>query len=510
MRGKLRGALIGVVLLSLVAGVEAARDKVFVYHLNASPDVLDPAKCNNLRCQRVMWPIFEPLINLSKDLTTVTPGLAESWDTSADGLTYTFHLRQGVKFHDGAPFNAHAAKLNLERNYLKGSPFYTADPPNVRERFLARLIKAVVVQDPHTLKVELMNRRVSPLFLVPMVSPEALARAGGATSDPPVGTGPFRFVRRTADEVRLAANTGYWGGRPKIDELSFKVIPQSEKMTQEFLAGRLDFIPEVEPVSVERIIGNPATRLLRLPTLSIFYLGFRTDRKPFEDIRLRHAVSKAIDVERAILFTSRGTAIPAYSPLPVGVDGYDPGLKKSNHYPDVARRLLGDAGHAGGLRVSLVFNAGLGLFAELAQAIKADLAKIGVSVDLVPTSNWSEFVSEVKRGKGDIFLYGWLIPLPDADAWLTPMFQTQSADNLTRYSNVTLDALLERAREAPTDVARRDLYRKAQRLIIDEAPILPLFSEVRVSAYNTRVIGLDLNAQAYPVDRFGRIELKAE
>ena len=486
------------------------RERVFVYHLNAPPDVLDPAKCNNLRCQRVMWPIYEPLVNLSKDLSNVIPGLAESWETSADGLSYTFRLRNRVTFHDGSPFNAQAAKLNLERNYLKGSRFYTAEPPNVRERLLEGLIKEVVVQDDHTLTVALRNRRVHLLFLVPMVSPEALAQHGKAVGDHPVGTGPFRFVHRTADEVRLAANNTYWGGRPKLDELSFKVIPQSEKMTQEFLSGRIDFIPDVEPVSVERIVGNPLTKLLRFPTLSLYYLGFRTDRKPFDDIRLRYAVSKSIDVERTVLFTSRGTAIPAYSPIAPGVDGYDAALKKSSYRPETARQLLGDAGHAGGFRVSLVFNAGWGLFVELAQAIKADLAKMGISVDLVPASGWNEVVSVVRQGKGDLFLYGWLIPLPDADAWLTPMFQTKSVDNLTRYSNATLDALLDQARDAVDSSTRRELYRKAQRLIMDEAPILPLFNEVRVSAYNTRVIGLDLNAQAYPLDRFGRIDVKTD
>ena len=501
--------LLLVVLLALTAGAEAARDRVFVYHLNAAPDVLDPAKCNNQRCQRVMWPMYEPLVNLSKDLLKIQPGLAESWETSADGLTYTFRLRRGVVFHDGSRFNAQAAKVNLERNYLKGSRFFTAEPPNVRERLLTGLIKDVVVQDEYTLRVELKSRRVNVLFLVPMVSPRALAQYGKAIGDHPVGTGPFQFARKTTDEVRLVANAAYWGGRPKLGELAFRVIPQFEKMTQEFLAGNIDFIPEVEPVSVERIIGNPVTKLVRVPTLSIYYLGFRTDRKPFDDVRLRSAVTKAIDVDRAILFTSRGTAVPAHGPLPPGVDGYDPGAKQPNYQPDGARQLLHDTGHGSGLRVSLVFNAGWGLFAELAQAIKADLGKVGVSVDLVPVTGWSEVVRVVKQGNGDFFLYGWLIPLPDPDAWLTPMFQTKSVDNLTRYSNPAFDGLLERAREADESV-RRELYRRAQRLIIEDIPIVPLFNAVHVSAYNTRVIGLDLNAQAYPLDRFARIELKAD
>src|SRR5436190_341491 len=141
-----------ILVLVLMVGVTsggASAPKVFVYHLAAAPDVLDPAKCNNVRCQRVMWAIYEPLVNLSKDLRAPVPGLAESWEVGPDGLTYTFHLRKGVTFHDGSRFNAAVAQLNLERNFLPDSRFYTATPPNVREKILTGLIREIVVKDEH-------------------------------------------------------------------------------------------------------------------------------------------------------------------------------------------------------------------------------------------------------------------------------------------------------------------------------------------------------------------------
>jgi peptide/nickel transport system substrate-binding protein len=490
--------------------VEAAPEKTFVYHLSAAPDVLDPAKCNNVRCQRVMWAIYEPLINLSKDLRTIEPGLAESWDVSPDGLGYTFRLRKGVTFHDGAPLTAAAVKLNLERNFLPGSRFYTATPPNVREKILSGVIKEVTVHDDHTVGVSLKARKPHLLFFVPIVSPEALAKHEGRVGEHPMGTGPFRLVRSTGDEIRLTAHTGYWGGRPKIDQLTFRIIPQSERTMQEFLAGRIDFLPEVEPVYIERIVANPATKLMRVPTLSLFYLGIRTDRKPLADPRVRQALSRAIDVDRAVLFTSRGTGAPANGPLPSGVDGHDPGLRKPSFQPETARRLLAEAGYPQGFRASLAFNAGWGFFAELAHAIKADLARVGVTIDLVPRPGYRELVGDVRDGKADLFIYNWFIPSTDADAWLVPLFQTKSVDNLTRYSNAGVDRLLEQARATMDDAARLELYRNAQRLIVDDAPMVFLFHEIRVSAHNARVLGLQLNAQSYPLDRFGRIELKTE
>lgn len=492
------------------AGVEAAPEKTFVYHLNAAPDSLDPAKCNNVRCQRVMWPIYEPLINLSKDLRVIEPGLAESWEVTPDGLRYTFRLRKGVTFHDGTPLTAASVKINLERNFLPGSRFYTATPPNVRERMLAGIISSITVEDDSTLTVALKARRPHLLFFAPIVSPDALAKYGTKVGEHPTGTGPFKFMRWTGDEIRLTPNPGYWSGRPKIDQLSFRIIPQSERTTQEFLAGHIDFLPEVEPVHMERIVANPHTKLIRVPTLSLFYLGLRMDRKPLSDLRTRQALTRSIDVDRAVLFTSRGTGAPAHSPLPAGVDGYDPGLKRPTVEPEAARRLLAEAGYPRGIRLSLAFNAGWGFFAELAHAIKADLAKVGIIVDLMPLPGYRELVTDVREGKADLFIYNWFIPSTDAAAWLVPLFQTHSVDNLTRYGNPVVDRMLAQARTTVDDGARLDLYRKAQRVIVEDVPMVFLFHEIRVSAYNTRVAGLQLNAQSYPLDRFSRIDLRAQ
>ncbi|MGH7322257.1 MAG: ABC transporter substrate-binding protein [Candidatus Rokuibacteriota bacterium] len=505
-------AFVGVSLLALAwaSGIQAAQDKVLVYHLPAPPDLLDPAKCSNLRCQAVMWPIYEALVDLSRDSKGVLPGLAESWVVSRDGLTYTFRLRKGVTFHDGTAFDAMAAKINLERNFLKGSRFYTAEPPNVREKVLAGAIRDVIVQDEHTLTITFKDRKLHLLFLVPMVSPEALAKQGRKLGEHPVGTGPFKFIRSTEDEVRLAANPGYWGGRPKLDEISFRIIPQWERTMQEFLAGRIDFSREVEPLYLERIMANPATKLIRVPALSIYYLGFNLSRKPFDDIRVRQAVTKAIDIERMVLFVSRGTAVPAYGPIPPAADGYDPALKKPRFDPEGARRLLREAGHASGLRASLLVNVASGFVSEIAQAVKADLAKIGVAVEVVPISGYPTLVKDVRRGEGDLFIYNWFSLSPDPEIFLLPNFRTASVDNLTRYSNPQVDALLDQAATPRDSTERLELYRKAQTIIVNDAPMVFLLHSVRVSAHHARVSGLDLNVHSFPIDRFVRVDTRPE
>jgi peptide/nickel transport system substrate-binding protein len=494
-------------LLIVTSEAGGAPDKVFVCHLNGAPDGLDPVKCINQRCLRVMWGIYEPLVNLSRDSRAIVPGLAESWQVSSDGRVFTLNLRKGVKFHDGTPFDANAAKANLERNFIRGSRFYTATPPNVREEMLSGLIQSIGVDNDHTLTVTLKNNKPHVLSLIGMVSPDALAKRGGAIGDYPVGTGPFKFDHRNAEEIRLTANRDYWGGRPLLDEIAFKIITQSDRTMQQFLAGRLHFIPEIEPVFLERVIANPSVKVVRIPALSTYYLGLRTDRAPFNDVRVRRALTAAIDVERAILFSSRGMAVPAYGPIPPGADAYDAGVKRIRHNPELARQLLADA-RVKDLKVSLVVNADVGMLSELAQAIKADLSKVGIVVDIIAAPGWKELVADVRRGHGDLFIYARISLFTDPEPFLVGLFQSNAVENLTRYSSPRVDALLEQAR-APMDAsARWDLYRKAQRIVIDDTPMVFLYHEVRVSAYDTRVHGLDLNMLSLPTDRFARIDLR--
>jgi peptide/nickel transport system substrate-binding protein len=501
-------ALLLALLVVIWTSPAAARERSFVYHLDGAPELLDPAKCNNLRCQAVMWPIYEPLVDLSKD-RGVVPHLAESWSVSPDGLTYTFRLRSGVTLHDGTPFDAEAAKVNLERNYVPGSRFYSSSPPNVREKIIAGLIKDVTATNDRTLTVVLKNRKVHLLFLVPMVSPAALGKGSDAVGRHPVGTGPFTFQRWTAGEIQLAANRTYWAGPPRLDHLTFKIIPDWELTMQEFKAGRLDFLREIEPVHFERVVAQPSAKILRIPTLSIYYLGFRVDRRPFSDVRIRRAFAKALNTERTILFISRGMGIPAYGPLPPGVEAYDAGLKRPQHDPAGAITLLQEVGLTD-LRVALHYNADWGFLSELSEAIKADLGKVGVTLDLVPVSGYRQFLDGVRKGEADLFLYNWFSHFTDPEIFLAPLFQTRSVDNLTHYSNPKVDALLEEARAPLPAEARVQLYRQAQQIVVEDAPMVFLFHKVRVSAYNTRLSGLELNVQSFPVDRFARLEAREQ
>ena len=494
--------------MSWPAPLGAGQDTVLFDYLDGAPERLDPAKCSSQRCQRVMWAIYEPLVNLSADSRRIVPGLAESWEVSPDGLSYTFRLRRGVRFHDGATFDAQAAKVSLERNFVKTSPFYTADSPNVREEVLTEVIQGIVVRDAFTLGITLKSRRPYLLALAPVVSPLALEKHGVRVADHPAGTGPFKFERSSPDEIRLAANRDYWDGRPKIDVLAFRIIPQAEKRMQEFLDGRVDIVSIVEPVYLERIMGSPIAKQIRVPVLHTFYLGAYLDRKPFSDVRVRRALIQAIDRDRAVPRLSRLTADPAHGPLPPGVEAYNPKLPRVGFDPGAAAKALTAAGITPDVRVSLLYNKGWGFMASLAQAIQHYLGKVGLTVDLVAMSSWPELVAAVRRGQGDLFIYGRQSIFTDPVIFLGALFQTGAADNLTRYSNPKVDTLLKQAASLANPANQLAVYRKVEQMVVDDAAMVFLYHEHRVSAYNTRVTGLELNLLSLPVDRFSRLELR--
>ncbi len=187
----------------LVSGVLAAApahsgERVFIQWLASQPTSLDPAKSNYVHDDQVMWPMYEALTQLSADGITMIPALAESWNASGDGLTYTFHLRKNVRFHDGSLLDAEAVKVSYERQYLRGSPYYSSTPANAYEGILAGLIKDIRVLDPLTVRITTQYPRPAQFAIVKIVSLQALKRYGGDLSKNPVGTGPFRLDRLEA------------------------------------------------------------------------------------------------------------------------------------------------------------------------------------------------------------------------------------------------------------------------------------------------------------------------
>jgi peptide/nickel transport system substrate-binding protein len=502
--------LFATVVAFATAPITEAADKVFVHALEGEPESLDFAKTTTERANRVAWLLSDALVNISKDGKALEPGLAQSWSLSRDGLQVVMKLRSGVTFHDGTVLDARAVKDSFERQFRPSHPLYSADPKNAREQLLNDLVEDIGVRDELTLTLKLKYPGLHYLSQVEVASPTAIAKLGKAFARQPVYTGPFKFESWTPDRITLTANDAYWAGRPRIDRAVFQFIPDGKTVVDGLLKGDVDLAAVLpDPTFFERVRESPRLKLVQIPALNVFYLGFYTERPPLNNVLLRRAVAQGVDVQRAASFLGRGVAVAAKGPLAPAMKGYDPTVGQAPHDPRAARELLTKAGLGNGLSLRLLHNSAVMFDAELAAAIQNDLRQIGIKVELMGKPNWPELVKAVRAREGDMFMYSWHVRAPYPERLLVPLFHSRAAgtSNLTEYKNSNLDRLLDEVVRLPEGRAQATLYSQIQKTIVDDAPMLFLYHATRMAAYADRVQGLDLNLAALPQDKLVKVDL---
>jgi peptide/nickel transport system substrate-binding protein len=495
-------------VLATIAHPALAAERSFIQRLNAEPISLDPAKSSRTQDDKVMWLLYDALTQLSADATKMQPALAERWEQSPDGLTYTFTLRKNVKFHDGTVLDAQAVKVSYERQYLASSPFYTTSPPNAYERVMSGLVKEIRIVDSHTVAITLHYPRPQQFAIMKIVSPQALTRNGRDLTRTPVGTGPFRLERWERDRIILTAFGEAWHGRPRLDQVVFPFVPETQAAMERLEAGEFDLVHEVAPKFFERLAANPSLRLVKVGGLNLRFLGMQMGRPALQDRRVREAIVRAVDLERLATYVGRGAMLPARGPLPPASLGYDPQNRQPAHDLARARQLLQQAGVGADLTLRLLYNASLETWVEVVQAIRSDLRKVGVTIDLVGVPDWKTFHEERKKGTHDLYLYGWSVSTPDPDRFLTPLFQSKSPDNFGHFNSPGVDELLAQARQPMDDARRLRLHRETSRLIVSEIPAVFLFHETTIAAYNARVAGLTLSLYGLPQDKLVNVEIR--
>jgi peptide/nickel transport system substrate-binding protein len=481
----------------------------FAYALYASPDTLDSAKTGLEVAAHPTWLLCDALINLSRDGRTIEPGLAESWTSSADGLTVVVKLRSGVVLHDGTPLDAQVVRASVERHFVTGHPLYTAEPKNTKERLLADLVSSVSGEGL-TVRFKLKYPGFHHLTLIHIVSPAALARLGSEFGRQPLCSGPFKFESWTAEQITLVANDRYWRGRPRLDRVVFRILHDPKAVVEAFERRELDYAPIVSDlIFLERLREMPGVTLLPMAPLNVSYLGFYVERPPVNDARLRRALGHAINVPRLVQFLGRGAAIPARGPLAPGMKSYDESVAQPAYDPAAARDLLARAGHASGLRLSLVHHEMKARDTEVAEAIRADLERVGVTVDLQRKATYGELTAAIRAREGHMFLLSWQVRAPYPERMISPLFHSRAGagTNVTGYRNRALDRLLDAALVIPDTPERDRAYRRVQEMIVRDAPAIFLYHLTRTAVIGPRLSQLELDPGAHPVDKLVSVDL---
>jgi peptide/nickel transport system substrate-binding protein/oligopeptide transport system substrate-binding protein len=472
-----------------------------------TPASLDPACLDDVYEATIVNQIFDGLLRFDANLNVV-PCIAESWELSADGCSYTIHLKPGVRFHDGTEltaddvifsftrvFDLPEQETALAREYLghiTGSREYARHEATSISglKTLGHYDVGIELERPFTSFLAALASeptRIVPRRYVERVGNERFGRE-------PVGCGPFRWKEWTQDRIVLAVNEEYGLGTAWLDSLVFELPGDGARdvAAESFLAGRLSaaIVPHGRLSEFKR---RPESATISRQELSLSFIGLNEKRPPFDDLRVRQAFALAIDRDE-ILHPNAGERIAPDGILPPGLPGYTPEPKLFPHDPERARALLAAAGHPEGRGLPrIVFTTASqneesrSLFAT----IQRQVAAVGFRLESEEL-NWLEFSRRLTSQTLQCFNITWVADMPDPDSFLYPLGHRDGSANFTRYRNDEVDTLLEQGRGSRNALDRMAIYREAERRIIQDAPIVPLFHPVRTIAVQAGVRGFHM------------------
>ncbi len=493
------------VALSLWAAPVAAQPAgTLVVGLVAEPVNLDPPQVTDLNSNRVGRRIVETLVTFPEESTQVVPGLAESWTISKDGLQYTFKLRRGITFHDGTPLNAEAVKFSIERQINPNHPAYKLGKYPFANFFFGN-VKAVEVLSEERVAFLLNEPRASFLAILTagaasIVSPTAVMKWGPDYPTHPVGTGPFRFASwDRGQRVVLEKNPTYWKYPVKVERVIYRPIVEDQARLTELLTGTLDVIVGVPADFVGQLEQNPKITLLKQVGAHVWYLGMNNQKKPFDDKRVRQALNYAVNKEAIVKDVLKGTGASSRGPVLPGTWGADPALKAYPYDPERAKKLLAEAGYPSGFSTTLwVPESGSGMQAPVAMStvMQSNLKAVGVNVTL-QTMEWGAYLAKLRTKEQELFALSWMAGTEDPDMVMYPLLHssqwTPVGPNRALYKNPRFDALLQQARLTTDQAKRTQLYREAQRILVDDAPWVFVDHEIQIAALSKRVQGFKLH-----------------
>ncbi|HEX9187837.1 MAG TPA: ABC transporter substrate-binding protein, partial [Vicinamibacteria bacterium] len=454
----------------------------------ADPATLEPHRATDIVGAGIVASVCEPLVRVRQGSLRPEGLLATSW-ASPDQRVWTFTLRRSVRFHDGAPLDAEAVVANLQHlRLVRGFPG--------KATRLGPLLVEVALDRPNAAFLSTLSQ---PFFA--MQSPRRLSGPG---SDTPVGTGPFRFDLSRSGSVELSAYDEHWGGAPRLRRVVFRRYPDEHGLAGALVRGEVDITSALGPSRAAALRGRPGVTLDSQTGLNLVYLALNNEHPPLQDARVRRAVSRAVDRPGLVREALDGHAAAAHTPLPPTLFGHDTRARELVLDLDTARRLLGSARLADGFETTLTVSRAPRPYLvdplRVAERLRQDLLRVGVTVRLREVATWTEHVALTSSGDFDLALLGWQADTLDPNDFLTALLDSGSigTTNRSRYRSPAMDALLKRARMDSAPRTRLARYREAQELFHTDMPFVPLYHSSVFSAHRREVRGLVLGPTGIP------------
>ena len=495
-----------VVLMCMCPALAGAQESgTLIWGRGGDSVSLDLAQATDGESIKAGIQILENLVKFGDNSMDVEPQLATSWTVSDDGLTWTFKLREGVKFHDGTPFNAQAVAESYNRILDESHPLYGYGKWKYLSMSL-QPVKEIKVIDDYTISF-VTDKPYAPfinnlaLWLCPILSPAAMEKYKDQIGLHPVGTGPFKFDQWVKDDqIVLIRNDEYWGGAPKLEKIILKSIPEPSARLMALQSGTVDIADDLDPDSIALVKQDANLAVIERPSINVGYLALNTAKPALQDARVRQAINYAIDRDVLIQTIFQGLAIPAKNPFPPSIWGYHDALKAYKYDPEKAIALLKEAGFDLNTELELwampVSRAYMPDPVKTAELIQAYLSAIGLKAKIV-RYDWGTYLEKTSNGEHDMCMLGWLGGNADPDNFLYGLLSSDTANtpgaaNVALWKNDEFTDLVLKAQKVFDKAERTEYYLKAQEIFHREAPWVPLAHSTTVRCYNKRVHDLPL------------------
>ncbi|MDD5800075.1 MAG: ABC transporter substrate-binding protein [Coriobacteriales bacterium] len=467
----------------------------------ADPRGLDPAYVDDGESAKIIENIYENLVTYDDDSCDVKPKLATDYNISDDGLTYTFNLQQGVKFHDGTDFNAEAVKKSIERQ-LEGTgrtddmtyasfTFGTASEGNG--------VKSVETDGDYTVKITLAAasapfiKNLAMVLAAPIACPTVFEKDPTGLMENPVGTGPYKFVSwDKGQNVKLVANDDYWDkdNAPKTKNIVFKFIAENASRVTALNNGEADIIDGLDD-SVVDTITSAGNQLFTADGMNINYMAFNcTDSSVCKDQKVRKALAQAVNVDELVSSLYGDYASVANSVMPTWMAPYDSDIQQTPYDPDTAKATLASLGVTSLKCITYSnvrpYNTKGGQV--LAEAIQGYFDKVGVKLDIT-AYDWTTYKTKTTTDPWDVCFYGWTGDNGDPDNFMNLLADPTPTMNIAQFNNADYKALIAQGVATSDEDQRNDIYKQCEQMVADQQPWLLISHSKNLAGYNPKVSG---------------------
>jgi len=479
----------------------SANPDVFNYATNQDIPHLDPHGTSSNTSFRVTYMLYDRLVTYDGTDTDVKPQLAEKWDVSKDGLTYTFHLVKDAKFHDGTPVTADAVKYSYLRALRVGK--------SAAGQFLGIIDKnSFKVVDDNTIEIKLLKpfapflQSLGTVF-GNIVNPKLADKEGkdlgeSYMADHDMGSGPFTLESwDRGQKLVLKANDDYWGEKPKLKSVNILIVNEPATARLMLEKGEVDQLDDslLSPDVLHQMDGKNGVKVVSAPGYAIDDISLNTEKAPLNNVKVRQALAHAVNYDSIINDILLGAGERIGGIIPKGMFGYNPDVPLYDFDLDKAKKLLKEAGYGKGLSLEILISENNEVRKNIAVMLQSDFAKIGVNLK-IKTLAWPTFLETVTTGKHQLALAAWTPDYADPDYNLWYFAHSSSKGpgfNLAYFDNKEVDQLLEEGRKTVDTAKREEIYQKVQSIMTEEVPyIFPSQRKVEVAVKNW-VKGYEIN-----------------